>query len=359
MISKWYLELIPIKAARIGFDPTSPTLQHPADRRRFCYFAKSLDINYELYNPKNKYDLIILTETSDISYWRRSHSDAKIIFNLNDSYLSESLNIKSALRGLAKFISKQNRYLEINYVKALKGMCSRADAVICSTVEQKLKIERFCSNTHIMFDAHFDEVITKKENFISHEPFKLIWEGLPTNTYQLKKLAHILSSSELKNSIELNVVTDKYAYKFLNKFLRFNVKNYIKKFPIATKFHQWSIESIQEVSKNSDLAVIPIDINDPMMVGKPENKLLLFWRMGMPTLVADTPSYRAVMKAVNQNYLIKEDNDWEYLIKELMSSRANREKAAKDGLDYLNKNYTKKEFYSRWELLLNSLGFSL
>ena len=45
-------------------------------------------------------------------------------------------------------------------------------------------------------------------------------------------------------------------------------------------------------------------MNDPMMVGKPKNKLLLFWRMGLPTLVSAIPSYKRAMQESNQKILL-------------------------------------------------------
>jgi len=37
--------------------------------------------------------------------------------------------------------------------------------------------------------------------------------------------------------------------------------------------------------------VIPAVLGEPMFAGKPENKLLLFWRMGMPVITSSTAAY--------------------------------------------------------------------
>ena len=85
--------MISLKSVRVGYDPISSDLSHPADRRRFCYLAKLFDIEYEIYNPLKKYELVILNESSDISYWRRIKKGPKIIFNQNDSYLSKKFKL--------------------------------------------------------------------------------------------------------------------------------------------------------------------------------------------------------------------------------------------------------------------------
>ena len=57
---------------------------------------------------------------------------------------------------------------------------------------------------------------------------------------------------------------------------------------------------------------------DPMMVGKPENKLLLLWRMALPVLVSSTPAYQKVMIRANQDNFINKESEWLRLIEEFM-----------------------------------------
>ncbi len=353
------MELRSIKSAKIAYDPISGDLNHPADKRRFCYFAKTIHLEYEVYNPSHQYDLIILTESSDISYWRRLEKGPKLVYSLTDSYLAEKNNLKSNLRGIAKFTSSQHRYLELSFPGALKKMCRRADAVICSTSEQKTTIAKYCRNTHILFDAHFEVIKNKKEDYSFEKPFQLVWEGLPTNAYQLNQLTQILNKSDIRDEIVLNVVTDKYAYKYLNKYIRIDIEKYLSKFPIKCNFYEWSEKTLERVVLNSDLAIIPIDTKDPRMIGKPENKLLLFWRIGIPVLVANTPSYKEAMNRAGQKYVIKKDQDWLLYIKEFMTSELSRIHAGKKGYEYISKYYNDNEFNRRWEDVFRSIGYTL
>ena len=38
----------------------------------------------------------------------------------------------------------------------------------------------------------------------------------------------------------------------------------------------------------ADIAVIPIDLSDPVAQAKPENKLMILWRLGMPVIASAT-----------------------------------------------------------------------
>ena len=131
-----------LKDLHIGYIPYSGDHQAPADRRRFCWYASTRDISFEIANPSEEYDLVILNARSDLSILSKYQGKAKIIFELIDSYLDvPKTNIKGLFRGLAKFASRQHQHLCLNHWKALQDMCLRANAVICSTEEQKQKIK--------------------------------------------------------------------------------------------------------------------------------------------------------------------------------------------------------------------------
>ena len=49
----------------IGYIPDTTSLNSAGDRRRFIYFAKKIKLNFELYEPNKKYDLVIATPQAD------------------------------------------------------------------------------------------------------------------------------------------------------------------------------------------------------------------------------------------------------------------------------------------------------
>ena len=111
----------------------------PCNYRRFSKFSELVWFKAELYDPSKKYDIIVVTQNSDLTTWSRFPvGGAKIIFDFVDSYLTiNPFDLKSNLFGFAKFLKGQHRYLEWNYNNSIKRMILRADAVVCSTPEQK------------------------------------------------------------------------------------------------------------------------------------------------------------------------------------------------------------------------------
>src|SRR5437588_889604 len=136
----------PLHGLRVGYVPYSSSLDSPGDRRRFCFYARKRNIPFEIAMPGKTYDLVVLSEAADITVWSRyPRGHTRIVFDFIDSYLSVPGNdLKAKLRGLAKFVWRQNRYLRLDYRAALQDMCRRADATVCTTQEQKASILPFC-----------------------------------------------------------------------------------------------------------------------------------------------------------------------------------------------------------------------
>ena len=157
----------PPDGLRIGYFPASPDFGAPSDRRRFVFYARRRGLAFELADPRKEYDLVVLNQRADLSVWSRDRpGKARIVYEANDSYISvPASDPKQALRGTFKFLTGQSRRLQLNYRAAVEDMCRRADAVTCSTDEQRAQIEPLCPNTHLILDFQDDEVLARKQSF--------------------------------------------------------------------------------------------------------------------------------------------------------------------------------------------------
>ena len=124
-------------------------------------------------------------------------------------------DLKGRLRGLAKFVSRQHRYLRLDHWHALEEMCRRSDAVICTTAEQRRDIEKFCGNVHIILDIHSSVIQQVKTDYDAGPEFKLVWEGLPATVEGLFLIKDALHAVHRNRPISLQVVTDPIHYRFL------------------------------------------------------------------------------------------------------------------------------------------------
>lgn len=102
---------------KIGYTPYSSNFSQPGDQRRFCYYAAKRDINFEIAEPSGNYDIVIVTERGDISVWSAyKKGSTKVIYEFIDSYLAIlRYDLKGIFRGLAKYVTGENRPLILNY----------------------------------------------------------------------------------------------------------------------------------------------------------------------------------------------------------------------------------------------------
>jgi hypothetical protein len=119
--------------------------------------------------------------------------------------------------------------------------------------------------------------------------------------------------------------------------------------------HEWNEKTCSDIISQCDLAVIPIPLNDPLSAGKPENKLLLFWRMGMPVVVSATAAYARAMQLSGLSMACRTKNEWlEVLEKYIIDENARRD-AGQRGRVFCENNYSEEKTLELWDEVFRSL----
>lgn len=349
-----------LSGLRIGYVPYSDSLDRPGDRRRFVFYAGKRGIEFEMADPEKDYDLIVLSALADISQWSR-YPKGKIVYDLIDSYLAiPRTDVKGLFRGVFKFLSGQSRYLQLDYWKAISRMCERADAVVCSTEEQRRDIQKFCPNAHIILDAHTSVTRTIKTDYSVEpgRPFRLVWEGLPHTLGSLAQIAPVLEKLREQYPIEMHVVTDREYFRYMGQYGKTSTVETAQRFLPEVQFHEWTEADCADIICSCDLAVIPLSLIDPFAAGKPENKLLLFWRMAMPVVTSASPAYTRAMRAAGMSYTAIDQAGWLTNIEQLLGDEAARRQAGTLGRAYADSEFSEASLLDRWDAVFSSIGFS-
>jgi hypothetical protein len=233
-----------------------------------------------------------------------------MVFEIVDSYFLEDLNFFTAVRGLVRFLIGRESKLFLNYRKAIKKMLMTADAIVCSTPIQKEYIKPYNKNVHISLDYFLNDITDFKTDFNSKGKLKLVWEG---QSYTANNILHINEVlDQLKDQVELHIITDpeiKYPFKIFNR----TTAKVLSSIPCDYYIHQWEKDSFSKIITEMDLAIIPLgnDKHSVLTMNKPENKLLLFWQIGIPTLTSTSPAYQRVMdKAGLDMYCVDSTVEW-------------------------------------------------
>lgn len=348
-----------LKDACIGYAPYSPALDRPGDRRRFCFYAKAGGLSFEVtQQPTPRHDLVVVTSTADITRWARADSSITVVYDLIDSYLAvDRHNVKSLGRGVAKRLSGETSRLALSYRRAIEAMCARANAVICTTTEQREQILRFCPNVHVILDDHGAEASVRKQNFDAHAPFRLVWEGLPYTLPAFGEIRSVLDQVQRRHALELHLITDLALHSYANRFLKRSTEAFAGRYVSNFYLHEWRQETLAREIASCDLAIIPALLGDPLFAGKPENKLLLFWRMGMPTVTSATPAYERAMLAAGLDMTCRDTQAWEEVLEHYIVDRVARELAGTRGHGYVSAEHSAASRIARWDELFASVGF--
>jgi len=352
------------KDLKIAYAPYSKDFLGPGDRRRFCFFARELGIKFDQFEKGKDYDLVIFSSTSDLNCIDKlKQKKSKIVLDLVDSYLIKTPLHKDLIRYIGRsYLQKRfkNVFLPIKYTNYLKKYISKADAIVCSTEKQLQEIKRFNPNVHIILDNMDDDIIQLKKNFSSQKnKINIMWEGLPSNIYQLKELNTVLNNLGKTIDINLHVLTDLESYRFFSRFYKIKTQNIIDSISLKINvyLYQWNSIALSSIASICDFGIIPVDQKSQFTLGKPENKLILLWKLGLPVFTSKTDAYSRVMQSAGlENMICENQMDWEESIKAFIKLKpAEKFSISESSKVFANERFNKKFLISLWMKLFSSI----
>ena len=349
-----------MKKLKIGYVPITSDLNSPGDRRRLVFWAKKRGHHIEL-EDFSSVDLIVLSERSDLSMFIALDTKTPIVFDLVDGYLAAENSVKDFFRGGLKVLSGQLSGSVKNFSKTVADMCSRADLIICSSIEQKELVGKFSKNCHIILDSHEEipNLAFKNIDYASTENFQLMWEGLPATLGGFETIYSNLESQFLSKAGTLNLVTNTSYYRLLGEHFprptESKVNSIFGKSSKKIEVWPWSIKNLVASSEISRGGLIPIHANNPIQYLKPENRLLVMWKLGIPTITSGIPSYERIEASTKLSFTCQTDLDWKSNINTLINNKDYAAEQVTLGKQYLLENHTEEILLSKWDQAIKSI----
>lgn len=349
-----------LSEARIGYAGYSADFGHPGDRRRFSAYAAHKRLGYERADIGRDYDVVLVTHNGDISGWterkRREGERLKLVFELVDSYFVHTNPIRRYLKGSLRYALGTERRLSPDFMKTIVRACEAADAVLCSTLEQQETIRRYNPNVFLSFDWFGGDLGRPKADYSRGERLRIVWEGQSTTLPNLQAIREPLN--DLRDRIELHVVTDRLIYRHFGRFSPYPAMRALDGIECGKVFHEWNRESFWRHVTDADLAVIPIVKDNPLWYGKPENKLVLLWQLGMPVLAASTPAYERAMASAGLEMACRSPAEWGEKLEAMAEAPAAKlEEIGTRARAFAASAYSKKEFAARFDRVFEAIGF--
>lgn len=351
-----------LSKSRIGYASYSRDFSGPGDRRRFSAYARQRGLVYDYPDLKGDYDLVVVTQNADLPGWterkRREGDRLRIVLDLVDPYFEQKRLDERLLKGVGRYLEGRDSRLSPDFLRTLKGICRAADGVICSTREQRETILEYNPNVEISFDWFDEELGAPKCGFRRDGRLKLVWEGQAGTLRGIQVLRGPLNA--LKDKVELHVVTDPSVPRFYGRLGTLPATELLAGIECPVRLMPWRKETFSDQITAADLAVIPMDFSHPMFAKKPENKLVLLWKLGMPVLTGPTAAYRRTMAAAGLDMVCETESDWTERLAALAEApSATLAELARRGRDHALSAYDETAFRAPFDRMFSSLGFEI
>lgn len=285
----------------------------------------------------------------------------KLAVDLVDGYLMAGPSrIEDYGRAAVRIVSRDFSPTTSRYTSWLRRAAEIADVVICSSPEQASFLRTINDNVHPILDWHGELPLTAiREGRQESAGLSIFWEGQSATLKHLLDLAGPLRRVSRQVPLQLRVVTDprvpiigprtvgpSSARLLAKAFSGSNVK---------VSFHRWTPANVQAVAAACDFAVLPISSQDSFARAKPENRLLIAWRLGLPCLASDTPAYSRVMREAQVDGVCRDAQEWESGLLTNFEDVTQRESNVTAGQAYLASHHSDEELLGRWDSALMPL----
>jgi hypothetical protein len=281
-----------------------------------------------------------------------------LIFDLVDAYLSPRNSHEDFARGVAKSATGQISGKIRPFSHHVRDFCVMSKAVICSSTEQRQLIQPYNLNTHIILDSHEEIPFVEFGDPSRKYGHRILWEGQPATIGGIGLISAAIATLAQTNNLSLSFVTDEMYFEIMNKFCRRStlalLKNHLGILANDAKVIPWSPFNLVSSAMLSNLAIIPIDTSVPIQRLKPENRLLIMWRLGLPCLTSDSPAYARVSTEVETITVCRNLDEWYQNALLLLSEPDLARNQVIKGQDYLRQTHSKDSLLKKWDLVFDS-----
>ena len=335
----------------IGYWPNSVDCKAPGDRRRLMYWANARNHSIIL-NSYKSCDALVFTSKHDLGIVRKMPQYIPKFLDFPDQYIEETSLIKDYGRAFVRGLANGLPFPLEKFSDQIEKVISQEIEVICSSPEQAVRYQILGARVSSVLDFHeeFPDIPFKKRSLTS-DVCKIMWEGQSGN---LDSLATILTelNFSLDSKFSLTVVTDEIKYKFANRYFAkpsvvfLESKNKPKGLQIT--LIPWKVENVVEQFQRNHMALIPVNLLNGVSGMKPENRILIAWRLGLPVLAGFSQSHQRLAEIIGLDFVVKGAH-WSSKIYEMYSDCELAEHQVSRGKEYLKNFHNREVLLDKWD----------
>lgn len=331
----------------------SPEFNAIADRRRLLYWARMRAIEIAPFTETTEFsnnDIVVISSAGNFplaAKLKTFYPNIRLIFDVVDGIHGEKSRFRDLVRGVAYCLTKRVSSRPMSLNGLLKRYLPYFDHLICSSQEQEILWQNFFGGTtSTILDFH-NEIPNQSFEPSNKGNLTFLWEGLP---YTLKHIQELRNLFRHFPDSRLEIVTGFGKKKFLNRFIDINplrlVEKSIPDHLDSITVTPWTVENLLLASRKCSFGVIPIVGESYFDYLKAENRLLIMWRLGIPTLTGPLPSYKRLQDSIGIEFVCESRDDWS---RKVLYFQENYERVT----EYLTRAKSYLETNHREDLLLD------
>lgn len=339
---------------KIRYLGTSNTHTEAVDRRR-GFGAISHMEGIEVVGDMS-FDLLFVGAGGDLARalkLKRSKPGAGLIFDYANHYLEEETRLKAFLRPLL-YSAFRGYAVDFRGYKALiLELMSVADQVVCSSTYQQIYLKTLGIEATVITDI-FDWEFDIPDQIEEKPAHQFIWEGKAFNLDALLKLEKVVNTFP---DIPLAVLTDeKFSGYGAAQTLGKSVEEELKKRFQNAAYVPWASTVLMEELARSTLGLLPINLLSSIGKAKPENRLVLLWRFGVPALTSPLPSYKELAERTGVDFVCTNGQDWIDRIKRFTEPSDHNLMQARFLKDFADTHYSATIILDKWRGVLAAIS---
>jgi glycosyltransferase involved in cell wall biosynthesis len=335
---------------RVGVAFGRDEFAHPGFRRRFGYYCRRRGLAWRPAVPSEEYDVVFVHHSADLPRWLEYHK-SPIIFDINDDYLTGAgKSLKAKFRGFARFLAGHYSRPVARLSRLYSSMASRSRVVVCSSEAVRLGLLQVAKDVVEILDFHLEQPCAPKKAYVLGEGVNIIWEGFP-DFRGFGVLGQGLEELSRRRETALHLMTSPFHTRFLGSVGRFRARDELPKYLNYPEvfFYDWNSFLIGPVAVACDFAVIPICEGDAFAMSRPANRLLFFWKLGIPVLASKTAEYDRMMKRSGLDMCCSGPDEWRRMLLWLAADEAARRLAGEAGRAFAEREYGEERTLALWD----------
>lgn len=340
---------------RIGYFPISRDLNHPADRRRLVHWALTRGHIIKPFETVDV-DVVVLTGRANfLRCLRATRDNVPIVLDLVDSYVADQESLSDLLRGTAKVLMRQQDGTPKRYSHILERAVIGSSAVICENYEQATLYTSLNPNVFPILDFHVEFPVLPVQKVLRKDPIRILWEGQPYTLKGWSGIVKSLNQHNKENSI-IRLVTSGHYFRLFDKYIQVSTRDYAKYIfkDLAHEIIEWSVKELALEAKLANMAIIPV-AEENLAQFKAENRLLIMWRLGVPTFVEPNHAHTRIQNLFDFEFVRKPDETWNNLIGRAIQEPEALFDYAVKGQEYVLETHKESQLLEKWDEVFHSV----